>query len=720
MSWGIGFGAERLGLVALRFPRIATLCLLAALVFVGASLTRLSFDDNIHRVFLSDSPLSQAQRAYEAEKSPPFSTALIHVTSPDALNAEHMTTLRNLSLDLEFVEGVTAVASPFVIRWPPTAQAPSGTPLFGNPIDPAFADDLASFEALNTGLPTFLNDTLTAMLISVSINTEKTTLATAISDIRAELDRALPAGLSANLTGEDVISTEIVTGLKDDLIALNLWGAVIVMLAAFALLRDVRMALLAVLPALIGAAGVLALSVVLGYPITVLSNVIPILLLVLGVADGVHLTAHLKENGTLRGAIENVGPACALTALTTAVAFASIMLTGNAQLFEFAVLGAIGTLLSFAFVIVTFALLGRVIPLPAYPLPQISSVFSHRLTATGAALPRTTVATCVLILIVATWGFSQTKAWFPLYQNLPDNSATLATNDALSDDFGGVFQMIVESTGDWAQTQNLVAELEAVSPPMTVLSEVNFARWLGHTDDPPTTGEWETLPQALVDQLRSGSDTARIFVSTAEPMRSDESLTQFDRIYDTALAAGAQTVIGLPTIMRQEAVNLIDQLSRGLVVAALGATLLVAVGFRSLRLVPILIIPNILPLMVTGASLHLWAQGQLNPTAVLALTIAFGIAIDDTVHFLSRFHSARARGQTSAEAVTTAGKSAGQVIVLTTLLLTMGLAVTLFSEFSPIRLFGGMMIVTLWAALLIDLLLLPALLTWKRIAHVPL
>lgn len=53
-------------------------------------------------------------------------------------------------------------------------------------------------------------------------------------------------------------------------------------------------------------------------------------------------------------------------------------------------------------------------------------------------------------------------------------------------------------------------------------------------------------------------------------------------------------------------------------------------------------------------------------------------------------------------------------MVLTTLLLTIGLSVTLFSEFTPIRLFGGMMIVTLWAALLIDLLLLPALLTWKR------
>lgn len=718
MALGIGFGGERLGLVALKFPRSATVLLFVVLVLIGSTLSRLSFDDDIHRVFLSDSAFSQAQRAYEAEQSPPLTTALILVTSLDTMDAQDMTVLRDLSLDLEFVDGVTAVASPFILRWPPTPNAPSGRPLFGTQIESNFVDNLASFEALATGLPTFLNDDFTAMLLSVSINTDQTTVLTAMSDIQVELDRALPDDFSADVTGEDIISAEIVSGLKDDLIALNLWGALIVTLAAFALLRDFRMALVAVVPALFGAAGVLALTVWLGYPITVLSNVIPILLLVLGVADGVHLAGYLKDENTVRGAVSTVGPACALTALTTTVAFASIMLTGNAQLFEFAVLGAVGTMLSFAIVIVTFALLGRFVSLSAKPVPQFSAVFAQRLAKTGAALPRATVATCAIILIIAGFGFSQTKAWFPLYQNLPDHSATLATNDAISNDFGGVFQMVVETNGDWTSKQNLVNALEAVSPLDTVLSELHFARWLSHPDTAPTPQELETLPRALVDQLRSESDISRIFVSMPEPMRSDDTLAQFDMIYDTAIAAGADTIIGLPTIMRQEAVSLIEQLSFGLIVAAIGATALVAIAFRSVHLVPILIIPNVLPLMITGASLHIWAQGQLSPTAVLALTISFGIAIDDTVHFLSRYTGAKAAGQTSWEAVRTATKSAGQVMVLTTLLLTVGLSVTLFSDFFPIRLFGGMMIVTLWAALLIDLLLLPALLTWKRTAHV--
>lgn len=713
MFSGIGFGAQRIGLAAISFPKLAFGCLLTLMVLIAISLPRVTFDDDINRVFMSDSPLSMAQRAYEQDQSPPLGTVLTHVTSELPFTPLQMAALRDLALDLEFVDGVTAVASPFILRWPPDTVAPDGTPVFGPSITESFTGALVDFEALETGLPTFMNTARTGMLLTISVDTSTAEVKDVVDGISAEIQRALPPDLAAAMTGEDVISAEIVTGLKDELVALNLWGALVITLAAFALLRDLRMALLAVLPALFGAAGVLALSVWLGYPITVLSNVIPILILVLGVADGVHLAGHIKEGGTVRDAVSNVGPACALTALTTAVAFASITLTGNAQLFEFAVLGALGTLLSFIILITSFALLGAILPLSSRALPSITATTALRLTTLGTARPRLTIALCALAMVFSVAGFSQTKSWFPLYQNLPDESVTVATNDAVADAFGGVFQMIVEMDGEWEQTRALAEQLEDMSTPGSVLSEVSLARWLGHPETRPTLAELESLPPALVTQLRSNTGTSRIFISVPEPMRSNNSLATYDALFRVAQDAGADRIIGLPTIMRFEAVRLINQLSIGLVIAALGATVLVAAAFRSIRLVPVLVIPNVLPLMVTGASLHIWANGELSPTAVLALTIAFGVAIDDTVHFLHRFSAAQSQGQSPHDAVRFAAKGAGQVMVLTTLLLTIGLGVTLMSDFTPIRLFGGMMIVTLWAALLIDLLLLPALMIRK-------
>lgn len=718
MALGIGFGAERIGLLALRVPKAATILLLTLLSLIALTLPRVTFDEDIHRAFLSNSALSQAQRAYEAEQIPPLSTIFVHVASPEPITAQEMSTLRDLSLDFEFIEGITAVASPFVLRWTPDQDAPSGTPVFGTEIAEDFAKDLKVFRALQTGLPTFVTPSATTVLLALSVDTSQTTVSQVVDQITPRLDRVLPPTLSARITGENIISAEIVSGLKDSLISLNIWGILAIALGAGALLRDLRMVLLATIPAVAGAAGVLALSVWLGFPITVLSNVIPILLLVLGVADGVHLAGHIKDGGIAREAVTQVGPACALTALTTAIAFASITLTGNAQLFEFAILGAVGTLLSFIIVLVSFALLAKWLPLTNQPMHNSPALVAQGLAGIGALRPRVTVALCLVLLAGASCGFSQTKSWFPLYQNLPDTSATVQTNDTIAQDFGGVFQVVIEIADDWDKTRALVTELEALTGAGTVLSEVNVARWLGRPNLRPTPKDMEALPHALIAQLRSASGASRIFVSVPEPMRSPETLAAFDKLHDTARAGGAQRVLGLPTIMRQEAVDLIAQLSTGLVAAAIGATLLVALAFRSATLVPALIIPNTLPLMLTGASLHLWAEGQLTPTAVLALTIAFGIAIDDTVHFLSRYAAARKAGQSEREAVKSATRAAGQVMVVTTLLLTIGLSVTLLSDFTPIRLFGGMMIVTLWAALLVDLLLLPALLTLKGSRHV--
>ena len=711
MALGIGFGAERIGLLVLRWPKIAAAVLIALVIVIAASLPNLRFENDIHRAFFSDSEVSRAQLSYRAQQGSDVSTVLVHLQSERAFTAQAMSELRDLALDLEFLEGVKSVVSPFALRFSPSATAPKGAPVFGTEISDTYGDDLARFRALGTGLPTFLNGSQTALLIGVRVDLNVAEIGTILPELRAEVDAAVAPHISARVTGEEAISHEIVTGLKSDLIRLNLWGSLLVGFAALVLLRDLRMVLLAVIPALLSAASVLALSVWLGHPITVLSNVIPILLLVLGVADGVHLAGYLKATGdSPRETILRIGPACALTAITTALAFTSIMVTRNAQLFDFAVLGGLGTLLAFAITISTFALLALVIRPNTRSTPNFTGVLAQRLAMFSLRIPKTVIASGVFVLVLSIFGFQQTKAWFPLYQNLPSGSQTVQVNDAISDDFGGVFQMIVEMEGDWRETEVMVDALTKLAGAEAVLSTVNIARWLG-VDGAPVAEDLTLVPSEVVGQVRPIETVSRIFISVPEPMRNAQAAMLFDALYETAQAGGAARVYGLPTLMRQEAVSLISQLSKGLVIASLGATFVVAIAFGSLRLSPLLLVPNVLPLMVTGASLHIWASGQLSPTAVLALTISFGIAIDDSVHFMNRFFEARAKGSEPREAVISATASAGQIMVLTTVLLTFGLSITMISGFFPIRLFGGMMIITLWAALLFDLLLLPALLT---------
>ncbi|MGH1575855.1 efflux RND transporter permease subunit [Planktotalea sp.] len=715
MKFGVGFGAERIGLAAIRWPKLGASLLIAFLVLIGLSLPNIRFDDDINRVFLSDSAVSQAQIAYRNEGAGESSVVLAYVQSERRFSAAQLNTLRDVALDLEFLENVSGVASPFALRFPPNTENPKGTPVFDVEIDADYADSIDAFRALETGLPTFVAPSFNAMLIAVRLELGTVPMDDLLTSITAEFERVKAIDLKVSFTGEDVISLEIVNGLKSDLIALNIWGCLLVGFAALVLLRDLRMVLLAVIPALSGAASVLALSVWLGYPINVLSNVIPILILVLGMADAVHLAGHIKATGeSARETVKRIGPACALTAITTSLAFACIMVTSNEQLFEFAVLGALGTLLAFGVVITSFAILALVIkPIPR-ATPKFTSGIADRLSNLGTRAPRVVIGGAFVLLLVSVIGFQQTKAWFPLYQNLPKSSETAQMNDAIAAEFGGVFQMIIEVEGDWEKASALVGDLTKLAGTEAVLSEVAVARWLGVEGRQPSVEEQSAVPDDLKAQLRAKEGAHRIFVWVPEPMRDAASLAHYDALYRAAEVGGASRILGLPTVMRFEAVNLISQLSRGLVLAAIGATFVVAIAFGSLRLFPLLLVPNILPLMITGASLHFWAAGQLSPTAVLALTISFGIAIDDSVHFVNRFFEARKQGKSANAAVDFAARSAGQVMVLTTVLLTFGLAVTQISDFFPIRLFGGMMIITLWAALLFDLVLLPALLGRKE------
>ncbi|MEM9105742.1 MAG: MMPL family transporter, partial [Pseudomonadota bacterium] len=142
--------------------------------------------------------------------------------------------------------------------------------------------------------------------------------------------------------------------------------------------------------------------------------------------------------------------------------------------------------------------------------------------------------------------------------------------------------------------------------------------------------------------------------------------------------------------------------------------LVIAIAFRWPSLLILLLAPNIIPLAVAAAALHIIDGSHLTPTAVLALTIAFGIAVNDSIHFASRYRLELNHGLDQRTALLTSVSQTGRVMVLTTVLLCVGMLVTQFSVFAPVRLFGQMMMLSFILALVADLVLLPALLKQVR------
>lgn len=717
------------GMIVLGWPRIAALAAAILTIMAFWSLSNLRFDNNVIRSIISDSEISRQFRVFAGQVEGTSSDIVLLAESDGGFDTGSLVALRDFALDIELMDGVAAVVSPFSARFPQGGEVYAGETVI--PFDPEAGElgvRLGAYRDMPATTPLLLSEDLRTALIVVVADWDRRSPFETLAEIR---DYAAGAEISESrltTTGEVAISAEIVNRMTRDLLVLNSAGGLVGLIICGLVFRRIPAMITATTPALLGAAAGLSMFVATGYPVTVLSNVVGILVYVLALADCTHLTAYLTslERGRplrdrLRETVLAVGPACGLTAVTTSIAFAAIAISDNDPVREFAVVGALATLVSWVVAVVWFVLLALLLdpsipgrkqglPIPALP---------GKLKAMALDRSGLTVAVGIGIMVIAGFGFTQTKPWFSIYENLPETSDVRSAAETADDAFGGFFRVWAEyeieapggwpSQAGWQELADKTDALVAALPDSPVVTPRAIAAYLGDPDAPPDPVEFEEQGGTLAATLLPpGGDTARAFVNTGDPMRDSDSLSQFDIVEAAVRSSGASVVTGLPVLIRHEPLHLVRQLSIGLVVACAICVALIAAAFGDLRLVPALLVPNLLPLAVTAASLHIFQSGQMSPSAMLALTVSFGIAVDDSIHFVNRYVHELRRGRDRRQALAVSMDETGKVLIATTLLICGGLLVTFFSAFSTVRLFGTMLILTFMTALAADLLLLPA------------
>jgi hypothetical protein len=136
-------------------------------------------------------------------------------------------------------------------------------------------------------------------------------------------------------------------------------------------------------------------------------------------------------------------------------------------------------------------------------------------------------------------------------------------------------------------------------------------------------------------------------------------------------------------------------------------TLVILILFRSLKTALLSLIPNVLPLLAMFGIMGLFRL-PLDTTTVMVGPIVLGIAVDDTIHFISRYRRELQAGTAPRDAISMTIKSTGRALVSTSFILAAGFFVTLFSTFRPQTIWGGLGSATILMALAADLILLPA------------
>jgi predicted RND superfamily exporter protein len=162
---------------------------------------------------------------------------------------------------------------------------------------------------------------------------------------------------------------------------------------------------------------------------------------------------------------------------------------------------------------------------------------------------------------------------------------------------------------------------------------------------------------------------------------------------------------------------MIGKLNRGLTIEFVFVAAFIGVIFRSLPVMFASILPAIFPVVVSGTLLRLTGEG-LQFASVVALTVSFGLGLSATIHFLNRLRLEDDPNDDSAVAVERATVLVGPALILTSIVLACGLAVTVFSDLPSLRLFGWLSAFSMIAALFADLFILrPTITVLRRWAH---
>ena len=227
----------------------------------------------------------------------------------------------------------------------------------------------------------------------------------------------------------------------------------------------------------------------------------------------------------------------------------------------------------------------------------------------------------------------------------------------------------------------------------------------------------KVLPEHLVRRFIDKQETAVLVTGRLPDVDASEILPVVERL-DQALDVVRKahpdfeiSVTGLPAIAARSSAKLIGDLNRGLVGDMFVIFIFVGIALRSLLSSVASILPSLLPIFATGALLVATGEG-LQFASIIAITVAFSLAIDSTIHFLNRFQLEEQRlepGPDNARlAVLSTMQHVGPAVILITIVLALGLGVTILSDLPSLRLFGRLTAITLLASLVGQLIVLPA------------
>lgn len=611
------------------------------------------------------------------------------------------------------------------------------------------------------------NRRLTAMMLLLdpqarSLNASREVIA-AVNDVIGE--NPPPPGYRVRFSGVPALRVDVVDGLRNDQTLLLPLAGLLYLVALGLTFRRLSGSLVPLLAVLMGLSWTIAALVLADEPFNIITNILPVLLLIIGISNCVHIVSRYAEEAhhtfgdrklAAERTIAHMAVACILTLVTTGIGFGSLLVANSQALRGLGWQAAIGLGFLYVSIICTHgALIGLFKPPRRGTLTgRDRSPVTASVTAAGylvATHPKYTTTAILLLIAGSVWAASGVPVNTKVIETYDEDHPTLETMRLVERELGGLLPLDIVLESDDPRRfldpdmYRKVAELgDFALAQETVLSSRSYVDLYQEIyAQSRRRGELAAeLPQAGEEGTRRIEQTARIVQRLEEVLHPGAFLTADARMAKIHLRVGdvgSRRIIELVSRLEAKIEELfppgsgvratltgdaymnavaMDAVIRDLLYSLLGAVViifgLIAVLFRSVRVGLLSALPNLMPLIVTAG--YMGVRGyDMNVGNVIVFTISLGIAVDDTIHFLFRFREEARMHHDVRRAAYRACHGAGPAVVRTSAMIVAGLSVLLLSEFVPTRRFAELTSVTMIAALAGDLLLLPACLVlfWK-------
>lgn len=561
--------------------------------------------------------------------------------------------------------------------------------------------------------------------------------------------------LDVHISGMPYVRTMNSQNIIDEIGKFILAALGVTSLIFFFFFRSIRATVISMCVVIIGVMWAFGLLGLLQYEITVLTALIPPLIIVIGIPNCIFLInkyqQEVKKHGnqalSLQRVISKIGNATLMTNITTASGFATFIITDSKLLKEFGIVASINIIGIFVLSLLIIPIAYSFMPLPKTKhLKHLNKKWIDAFVSWMERIVRhrriSVYIVSIALLVISIIGIYQIKISGSPIEDMPKNAEFFHDIRFFEKEFKGIMpvEIVVDTKTPKGvlkpatlkrmnQLGEVIEDIPELSSPVSVVNLVKYSKQAFYNGLPkyyqlPTSQE-NTFIMDVARKSSNNSDLLKTFVdSTGQTARittfmRDVNTTRMEQIEERLKEHISKIfpaerynvyMTGSALLFLKGTKYLVKNLIMSLALAIGLIALFMAYLFRSFRMIIISLIPNLLPLVITAGIMG-FVGVPIKPSTILVFSIAFGISVDDTIHFLAKYRQELTANNWRIEkSVYNALRETGVSMFYTSIVLFFGFSVFVISNFGGTVALGSLVSATLLLAMLANLILLPSLL----------